>query len=82
MWRTSQTIGNTRCFMTRSASRVVVLFVLLTALPAAQQKPVRRCGVDRWPVKTWADKDAARVDPKPVNTAIRELGEIPIHEVQ
>lgn len=54
----------------------------LAAAPAQQPKASpRQCGLDRWPVKIWADKDAARVDPKPVDTTIRELGEIPIHEV-
>jgi hypothetical protein len=60
---------------------IVVLSALATA-PAQQPKAsLRQCGFDRWPVKIWADKDAARVDLKPVDTTIRELGEIPIHEV-
>lgn len=54
----------------------------LVAAPAQQPKASpRQCDSDRWPVKVWADKDAARVDPKPVDTTIRELGDIPIHEV-
>lgn len=32
-----------------------------------------RCGVERWPVKIWADDDAAKVDTGPVPITVAEL---------
>jgi len=67
--------------MEKSVSSLVVLLALVTALSAAQEKPVRQCGVERWPVKIWADKDAKKVRPEPIDTTISELRSFPIHEV-
>ena len=53
-----------------------VLLALACVLPstlAAQNK----CGVERWPVKIWADDDSARVDTLPVPITIAELVQIP-----
>jgi len=36
-----------------------------------------RCGVQRWPVKIWADDDAAKVDTVPVPTTVAELASVP-----
>jgi hypothetical protein len=41
----------------------------------------RRCGVDRWPVKTWEDADAALVDTMPRPTTIAALAALEIPEV-
>ena len=48
---------------------VVVLAVLLPSALDAQDK----CGVERWPVKIWADQDAAKVDTVPIPITVAEL---------
>ena len=45
---------------------------------AAQTK----CGVQRWPVKIWADDDAARVDTVPVPITVAELARLPRPETR
>lgn len=51
------------------------LFIaFLLPLSASAQS---RCGVQRWPVKTLADRDAARVDTIATPTSIAELAHIP-----
>ena len=39
-----------------------------------------RCGIDRWPVKVWSDKDASKVDTIPVATTVQLLASLPIPE--
>jgi hypothetical protein len=64
------------------ASRLVALpMMLAAALGAAGQAAPGQCGYERWPVKILADKDAARVDLKPVDTTVTKLVALPIHEI-
>jgi hypothetical protein len=44
----------------------------------AQSTP---CGTERWPVKTFSDKDWQRVSLEPVATTIHELAALPMPEV-
>lgn len=60
----------------------ILVLSALAAAPAQQPKAgPRECGYDRWPVKILADKDRDRVNFRPVDSTVAELGAIPIHEV-
>jgi hypothetical protein len=51
----------------------LVSLLLAPSAVAAQTK----CGVQRWPVKIWADDDAAKVDTVPVPITVAELARLP-----
>ena len=57
----------------RSFPWLACLTFLLPAALAAQSV----CGYQRWPVKIWADDDAAKVDTTPVLVTVAELARIP-----
>jgi hypothetical protein len=52
---------------------VVYLACALPSALAAQD----RCGVERWPVKIWSDRDAARVDTVPIAATVSQLIRVP-----
>ena len=57
----------------RLTSVLLGLACVLPSTLAAQNA----CGVERWPVKIWADDDSARVDTVPIPITIAELVQIP-----
>lgn len=57
----------------RFAWIVRCLVLLLPSSLAAQNK----CGVQRWPVKIWSDRDSAKVDTVPIPITIAELVRVP-----
>jgi hypothetical protein len=70
--------------MARLASKCFVcaaFVVALTAPARAQSLPTRRCGSDRWPVKTLNDRDRNRVNFRPIDVTVAALGTIHVHEI-
>ena len=66
----------------RRAARLVGGSLLATGMIGAQPaRPSASCGVDRWPVKTLADRDRAAVRFDVVNTGIDALSALDIPEV-
>ena len=61
-----------------SMAAIALLFSITNAL--GQVKP-HQCGFDRWAVKILDDKDAARIDFKPIDTRIAALVAQPFHEI-
>jgi hypothetical protein len=59
--------------------RRLYYLILLGAIPLAPSGVAAqsRCGVQRWPVKIWADDDAAKVDTVPVPITVAELVKLP-----
>lgn len=57
------------------------LAVAITFATVPSNAQIRRCGVDRWPVKTLADRDSGKVDYSPVESTISKLGAISIPEI-
>lgn len=62
-----------------SATVLVLLGVCVAARDAGAQE--RRCGVERWPVKTLSDPDAALINFAPKETTVSFLGAIKIPEI-
>ncbi|WP_373069082.1 hypothetical protein [Gemmatimonas sp.] len=63
-----------------ASALLLTVFLALTARTAAAQAR-RSCGVDRWPVKVWADKDAALVDTVPVAATVQMLASLSVPEL-
>ena len=76
----------------RLRMKTVSFFVLLAATPLLAIESVavehqhrsiqglrcgRRCGVERWEIKTLSDPERDRVNRRPVRTSVRELAELP-----
>jgi hypothetical protein len=61
----------------RTPAAIGLAMIALALGLAAQEPPtVSRCGYKRWPVKIMADNDRGKVDLHPVETTIRELGNL------
>ena len=57
----------------RDLTRLLCLMLLgVTLLAPSAVTAQGRCGVQRWPVKIWADDDAAKVDRVPVPITVAE----------
>ncbi len=67
--------------MTAWARRFSVLAAMIVGGGLRVAGAQARCGVDRWPVKTWEDADAALVDTTPRPTTISALAALEIPEV-
>jgi hypothetical protein len=70
--------------MGRLANRLLLgaaLAVALSSLARAQTVAPRRCGYDRWPVKTLKDSDRNLVNLIPVQSTVAALNAIHIHEI-
>ena len=67
----------------REVKRVLSLAFLGSVLlgPSAVAAQTK-FGVERWPVKIWADDDAARVDTVPVPITVAELARLPRPETR
>jgi hypothetical protein len=63
------------------ASRIAVVALLVSITGTPAQVKQRQCGFDRWAVKILDDKDAGRIDFKPIDTRIAALVAQPIHEI-
>ena len=53
----------------------------LSVAPAPQPplaRAVAKCGVERWPVKVLADKEASMVNRTPLDATVTELGALPV----
>jgi hypothetical protein len=58
-----------------------MLLVALMSVARAQRVVTRRCGYDRWPVKTVTDLDRGRVNFTPINVSVAALSGVPVHEI-
>jgi len=65
--------------LTVFALALTLLLVVMARTAAAQARP--SCGVDRWPVKVWADKQASLVDTVPVAATVQTLASLPVPEL-
>ena len=67
----------------RDVNRFLVWVFLGSMVPGPSEVAAQtKCGVQRWPVKIWADDDAAKVDTVPVPITVAELVRIPRPETK
>ena len=61
------------------AAALLLCLPLLVACSSNEKesKQVNGCGVERWPVKTLADSDAARIELTPVASSVKDLRALP-----